>query len=309
MKAITMSLVAILILGIAVPGMCNWEITFGKEVAQVGFVNPPAGPEDFPLGPNSFKLIDGKLWLADSVKGRILSFSVENKLETTISVPGLAKQFYLDDFAVQISNGKVVAVWVAERFANELVKVSPDGKELVRVKATSLAQIDELTVDSKGQLYVGDFGKSQLAVYSSEGKFLRKMPWQLSGFVTDSSDNLHMINYVEGKGHQHLTIDPSGKELSRTEIGFAQMQNPRIWHVTSKNEILVSFIPKSGDPTKNILVNISDKGTILKKMSFTNPYYISKYLLIGEETCWLVKADYLKSPEKAIIISELGTIR
>ncbi|GAB4280397.1 MAG: hypothetical protein Kow0029_24930 [Candidatus Rifleibacteriota bacterium] len=307
MKTTMMLMITILVLGITAPAMCNWELMFGKEASQLGFVNPPPGPEDPPLGPASFRLVEGNIWVLDSVKGQVLCFNPENKLTANVKIPGLPKQFYLDDFAIQLKDGKPVSIWVAERFSNEIIKVSMNGKELARTK-TGQAQLDQLEVDSTGQLYVGDFGKSELAVYSSEGKKLRKMPWQLSGFAVDASDNLHMINFNDGTGHQHVILSPDGKELSRTEIGFANMQNPRLWHVTANNDILVSFIPESGDPTKNILVKISAKGLIEKKLGFTNPYYINRYLLLDDKSCWLANADYLKAPEQTIKISRLGEL-
>lgn len=289
----------------SVQAQANWEIKFGKGENEVGYVNPPAGPEDFPLGPHSFRIIADKLWLADSVKGRILSFNKDGSLHREIKIPGLSEPFFIDDFAMINEN----EVWVAERFSGHLIKVSQDGKELVRIKKTGLIQFDELAADSKGQLYVGDFGQALVAVFSPEGKRLRQLPWQMSGLAVDAADRLHMIHFDEAAGHQHVTLDSSGKELSRINIGFSKMQNPRIWQVNEINEIFVSFIPQSGDPTKSILVTISEKGLILNKINFTNPYYIGRYLMIDNQDCLIVKTDFLKAPANSIRIEKIGKIK
>lgn len=303
------ALFLLLAMSLSLPAHANWEIKFGKAANEVGYVNPPAGPEDFPLGPHSFRVISGNLWLADSVKGRVLSFAPDGQLASEIKIPGLTEPFFIDDFAIQVQNDEAVSAWVAERFSGHLIKISAEGKELLRIKNTGLAQLDELAVDSNGQLYVGDYGKSLLTAFSSEGKKLWQRPWQMSGLATDASDNLHMIHFNEGTGHQHLTINSAGKEISRIEIGFAEMQNPRLWQVNEQGEIFVSFVPQSGDPTKNILATITAKGTILNKINFTNPYYIGRYLMIKDKDCYLVKTDFLKAPGTSIKIEKAGSIK
>jgi hypothetical protein len=302
-------LLILLAITVTLPAFANWEIKFGKAQSEVGYVNPPPGPEDFPLGPHSFRIINGKLWLADSVRGRIISFSDGKTVASEIKVPGLTEPFFIDDFAVQMVKDTPVSIWVAERFSGQLIRVAPDGKELARIKNPGLAQLDDLGVDSSGQLYVGDFGKSILAVFSSDGKKLRQIPWQMSGLAVDKSDCLHTINFNEGTGHQHVVYDAAGKELTRIEIGFEDMQNPRLWQVNELGEIFVSFIPQSGDPTKNILVTITDKGIITNKISFTNPYYIGRYLMVSEKDCYLVKADYLNAPARSISIAKVGSVK
>lgn len=305
MKTINLTLFVLSAILLAVPAMCDWNISFGESESQVSF-SAPKGAEDFPMGPNSFRMINDDLWVLDSVGGRLLSFDKNGKLTEKIKIPGLGKEFYLDDFAAQIDNGKIVSFWVAERFANVLTRVSRDGKELAKAASESLAQLDELAVDSKGQLYVGDYGKSQLAVFSNEGQFLRAIPWQLSGFAVDQADNLHMINFVSGSGHQHLALNSEGKELFRTDIGLSDMQNPRLWKVGENDSIIISFIPQTGNPTKNVLFSIAKDGTIVKKLDYKNPYYIARYLVLGEKKCWVVDADYLKAPKKGIELKQVG---
>ena len=305
MKALNVILLIVLMVAVSIPGICEWNLKFGDEKGQVG-VKPPEGPEDYPIGPNSFRVFDGKLWVADSAKGRIISYSADNQPDLILTVPGLGEQKVIEDFALQISGDKVKSIWLAERFTHELIRMAPDGKVLARVKASNLAQLDQLAADSTGRLYVGDYGKSLIAAYSDSGKYLFNIPWDLSGFAVDSENNLHLIAYDKAKGHQHRVLNSQGKEISSRQIGFKNMQNPRLWKVTSAGDILVSFIPALGNPTGNILVKISAKGVILSKTNFTNPYYIGRYLLVDDDKCWLVKADYLQAPSGSIKIKQLG---
>ncbi|MEW6710737.1 MAG: hypothetical protein AB1403_13000 [Candidatus Riflebacteria bacterium] len=308
MKLISTILTILFITASIIPAMASWEIKFGKAAGEVGFAQP-VNEEDFPLGPHSFRLVNGTLWVADSVNGKIINFDKEGKLLQEIKIPGLDGQFFIDDFAVQLKEGKVESIWAAERFKTELIRFSADGKELGHIKGSGLVQLDQLAVASNGQLYVGDYGKALITVFDESGKKLREIPWQMSGFALDQADKLHMINFVEGSGHQHIVLDNQGKEIAKKAIGFAEMQNPRLWQVSAQGDIFVSFIPKSGDPTKNILVTIDEKGTILQKLNYINPYYISRYLLIDDSQAWLVKADYLKAPASTIKIENAGAIK
>jgi hypothetical protein len=305
MKVFNLVLFIALMIAVTMPGICGWSLKFGEEKAQVGF-KAPVGPEDFPIGPNSYRVFAGKLWVADSAKGRIISYSSPDKAEAVITIPDLGGQKVIEDFALQTKGDKVVAIWLAERFSHELIKMSPDGKVLVRFKASGLAQLDQLAVDSTGRLYVGDYGKSLIAAYSDSEKSIFTMPWDLSGFAVDADDNLHVITYDQAEGHRHKVLNPQGKAKKTTQIGIKDMQNPRLWKVTSAGDIFVSFIPALGNPTGNILVKISAKGIILKKTDFTNPYYIGRYLLADDSQCWLVKADYLQAPAGSIEVRPLG---
>jgi hypothetical protein len=306
MKLIVLLATIALLMSFPLPGYSDWLIESGKRDANIA-IAMPEGPEEFPEGPHAFRIENGKLWVADSANGRILCYSDDNKLEKNIQIKWTESRKFIEDFALQIKEGKVASIWVAERYSHELVRVEPDGKELTRFKATSMAQLDQLAADSEGRVYVGDFGKSLIAVFNSAGKLEKTIPWELSGFAVDSKDCLHLLYFDESVGYTHQVNDSSGKIISSTPVGFAKMQNPRLWHVTSEENILVSFIPALGNPTGNILVKISSKGATLNKIEFANPYYINRYLAFDQNDCWLVNANYLLKDAK-IKIRKLGSI-
>ncbi len=305
MRKNTITLMAMFMCALASPIFCNWEISFGKENAQVG-ITAPANEEAMPVGPGSFRAVGSDLWVLDSVKGRVLCFNAENKLSREVALPALKSEYILVDFALQLNeSGEVQAVVAADLRAKEIIVTSVDGKELRRIKADSMKQIDEITVDSNGQIYAGDYAAANIAVFAADGKLARTIPWQASGFATDSSNNLHMLDYKEGTGHALVTLSPEGKEIARQEIGMADMQNPRIWNVNSNGERLVSIVPPSGDPTKQSLMLFAADGQIAGKATFANPYYINRYLAAGKDAVWLVNADYLKAPGASIKFDSL----
>lgn len=289
------------------PAFASWELPFGEKAETLGII-APVGAEDFPVGPASFRVVGDNLWVLDSAKGRVLCFDAASKIVNQIAIPGLPTKYVLDDFALQFASADAAqpsAIIVVEAMERLIIKFSLDGKELFKVNPENLIQLDEVAVDGTGQFYVGDYAKSLIAVFSADGKILREIAWQSSGFAVDGDNNLHMINYEDEVGHFHVKLAADGKELARTRLGLPEMQNPRLWHVNSKGEYLLSYIPPEGDTNSQALYTYSASGEILKKVDFKNPYYIKRYLSAGNESAWLVDADYSKAPELSIKFKQL----
>lgn len=299
MRKSTLAIATMIMFGLASASFADWEISFGKEKGQVG-LRAPLSDEDFPHGPNSYRLINDELWILDSAGGAIRCFDASNQVkgEIGISLPlaaqGFAKDALLDDFAVQLTNGEVVAIIAVDGLNRQIIKFDKFGKELlkIQVKPDQLIQLDQVEIDSTGQFYVGDFAKRHIAVFSAEGKMLRTIPWQFSGFAVDKENNLYMLQFAESKGHACIKLSAEGKELTRVELGMPEAQNPRIWSVNDKGEMLISVVPPEGDPNNHNLLTYSATGEILNKVAFKNPYYINRYLMGGKDSAWLVNADY-----------------
>ncbi len=305
MRKSTLAIATMIMFGLASASFADWEISFGKEKGQVG-LRAPLSDEDFPHGPYSYLLINDELWILDSAGGAIRCYDASNQVkgDIGISLPGAANGFakdaLLDDFAVQLANSEAVAFIVVDGLNRQIIKFDKSGKELlkIKVKPEQLIQLDQVEIDSNGQFYVGDFANSHVAVFSADGKMLRTIPWQCSGFVVDKENNLHMLKYTEGKGHAYIKLAADGKELARIELGMPEAQNPRIWSVNDKGEMLVSVVPPEGDPNNHHLLTYSATGEILNKVAFKNPYYINRYLMGGKDSAWLVNADYANASSK-----------
>lgn len=298
MRKTTATLMAVIMFAFSSPAFSNWELNFGKEDERVG-ITAPMNEEDSPDGPGAFRIAENDLWVLDSVKGRAVCVNSENTFSKVVKFPDLKPEFILTDFALQRSaTGDVQAIVTIDMRAKEIVVVSVEGQELKRINASQMLQLDEVDVDTEGQIYVGDYAAGNILVFSPDGKVLRTIPWQVSGFVTDLNNNLHMFDFKEGSGHALVTLAKDGKETARQELGMAEMQNPRIWNVNAAGESLVSFVPATGDSSTQMVYTISSTGEVLGKASFANPYYINRYLAAGKDNvAWLVKADYLKAPD------------
>jgi len=306
MRKATVTLMAMFMFAFAGPAFCNWEIPFGQEKTQVG-ITAPVHAEDMPVGPGSYRAHGSDIWVLDSVKGRVLCFGADNKISQEVAFPALGKDFILTDFALQLGeNSEVKAVATIDMRAKEIVVAGLDGKEIRRIKAGNMMQLDEIDIDRNGQVYVGDYAAASIAVFSADGTALRNIPWQASGFAVDSSNNLHILSYAEGSGHALVTIGADGKEVARHEIGMAEMQNPRIWAVKDSGECLVSMVPPSGDPSKQKLMLFSADGKAAGSADFSNPYYINRYIAAAKDNVWLVKADYLKAPGEPVKFDSLS---
>jgi len=285
----------------------SWELSFGTEPGKVG-IKAPVGAEDFPVGPASYRVVGDNMWVLDSANGKVLCFDASSKLIKEIAIPSLPQEWVLDDFALQFSDASstepaaVIAVDLMERL---VIKFSADGRELFKIKPENLIQLDEIEIDSTGQFYIGDYANSVIAVFAADGKQLRQITWQCSGFAVDPENNLHMIHFEENVGHFHVKLSADGSELARVKLGLPEMQNPRIWHVNAKGESLLSFIPPEGETNSQVLFTYSSAGEILKRANFSSPYYIKRYLSAGKESAWLVDADYMKAPALSIKFKQL----
>lgn len=305
MSRIIVAVIALSILA-AGPVFC-WQLSFGKETGRVGIIKP-VGAEDFPVGPASYRVVGDNLWVLDSAKGKVVCFDSSNNLVKEVVIPSLPKEYVLDDFALEFADAastEPTAIIVVDLMERLVIKFALNGKELLKIKPEGLIQLDEIAIDKNGQFYVGDYANTLIGVFAADGRQLRQIPWQCSGFALDAENNLHMIHFEEKVGHFHIKLAADGKELSRTQLGMLDMQNPRIWHVNSRGEYLLSFIPPQGETNSQVLYSYSPAGEILKKVEFKNPYYIKRYLTAGEDSAWLVDADYMRAPDYPIKFKQL----
>lgn len=306
MSRVFIAVVAMIMVTLA-PAFAEWQLSFGAEADKVG-ITAPVGAEDFPVGPASYRAVGGNLWALDSAKGRVICVDAAGTMIKDIAIPSLPAEYILDDFALQFTSPEAQepsAIIVVEAMERLVIKFSTDGRQLFKIKPDNLIQLDEIDIDNNGQFYVGDYANSVIAAFSADGVALHEIVWQCSGFAVDADNNLHTIHFEENIGHFHFKLDATGKELSRVQLGLPEMQNPRLWHVNSKGEFLLSFIPPEGDTNNQILYTYNSAGKILKSSKFKNPYYIKRYLIADRDLVWLVDAEYSKAPAQPIRFRQL----
>lgn len=283
-------------------GFCKWEISFGKKSDNIG-LNLAASNEVFPLGPCSFRVVGQNLWVLDSINGRILCFDSANSLVHNIAVPDLKAGYSLVDFAVSVEDSGVATIIVADTNSKELIVLDGDGKVINIISDKSIKQIDEIDMDQNGWIYVGDYSSSSIMVFSIYGVLDRVVSWMNSGFAIDNDANLVTLEFNEKTGYCFVTFSSEGNEIARQEIGMAQMQAARLWHIDSMGRKLVSFsLPESGDEQMQLL---SSDNKVVARQDFSTPFYMNRYLTANDQAVWLVKANYFQNPEELIRVDNL----
>jgi len=294
----------------------GWELSYGTAQGQVGYYNSKVNPkieEATPLGPMSFRLKINELWLADSIGGRILWLGSDGVLRATLKLSGIGTDTLLEDLAlVETPAGKVEAVWVADGSDLVIRKLSVSaGKELMRVGGRGLepglfAQIHQIEVGPTGRLYVGDFGRSVIAVFDSAGKLLRELPWERSGFAIDSEERLSTVIFVEGVGYVWHRYDTDGNLEQSVHLGLPALQNPRVWWHDRDGGLVISFIPAGGFRGVITMHTFSPDGALQKKFNVRPAAGMNRFLARGEDgKLWCARADVDDAPKGAFKIKSL----
>lgn len=279
----------------------TWVLNYGTEKDKVSVYNSNTAKdfaEDAPYGPMSFRVDKQQLKLLDSVSGRLLILDKKNKIRASVQVNELQSFKLLEDFAFV---EKEKCFWVADAVDRNILKISSKGDILVKITPSSLPggkilQINQIEVDSQGNLYIGDCGLSRLSVFNKDGKFLRDYEWHNSGFAIDKNNNLHLIDYIEKMGHFHKTYSLEGNLLSSEFIGIGDHTNPRLWTVNNDN-IYMSFIPPGGFRGIIKLYEIGKNAKIKRYQDIIPATNMNRYIDIYEDKVYTAVANFATAPK------------
>lgn len=284
----------------------DWALEYGNEKGKVAVFNSKTSKsfaEDAPFGPMSFRVVNNDIWVLDSIGGRLYSFDASKKLKNEIAISGLPDNLMLEDFALNFgSKGAVESFWVADAAECIIRKVSTaNGKELVKIggngnETGKFLQINQLETDSAGRLYVGDYGRSLICVFTRYGEPVREVPWQSNGFVVDSHGRLHTLVYKEQGGYFYRIHSSQGQIVSSRHIGLPDLLNSRLWGINSAGNLQVSFIPAGGFKGRLKLFEISPDGKIIKQTEISPPS-MNRFVEFSDDSFWLAEADYFAAPE------------
>lgn len=293
----------------------SWSLEYGNEEGKVAFFNSNNNPnfaEDAPYGPLSYRVIENKLWVLDSIAGQLGCYDENGKLIKNVVVPGLEGFKLLEDFALfgsDLNNPEYV--WIANAADNLVRKISlTDGKVLAQVgglgnEPGKIVQVSQLEVDAGGRLYVADIGRSKLSIFTSSGAFLREFPWQSTGFVVDKYANLHMLHYADNAGYYYRIYSPKGQLINSRHLGFVNNANAKIINVATDQSIIISMIPKTGFKGVLDLLKVSSSGVVLEKLQYIPPVSMNRYLYIDNDRMFLAEADFETAPATKFIIKPL----
>ena len=284
-----------------------WKIAYGTDKGKVAVYNSKTDPkfaEDAPYGPMAFRVFDENLWLLDSIGGHIYGFDRQNSLKTEVKIPDLEGFRLLEDFAlVTGTSGKPETAWVADAAGCFIRKLSlADGRELLRIggrgtEPGKFLQINQLEVDAGGRLYVGDYGRTVISVFTAYGELVREIPWQRSGFALDKKGRLHLLAYRDNAGYFHRIYSARGQLQKSIHIGLADLQNPRVWNADSEDALVVSFVPTGGFKGSLQLLEISSSARVTRKLYFAPPGSMNRFIASANQKIFLAEADFFSAPE------------
>jgi hypothetical protein len=298
----------------------EWQVGYGREAPQVGYYNHLINPqieEAAALGPMSFRIHRGHLWLADSVGGRMLVFATDGKLVHALSLPDHPENTLIEDFAFQLNkSGAVTGVWIADG-ADGVIKLItyPEGREITRFGGSGdepglFRQIHQLETDLFGRLYVGDYGKSTITVFNAQGTLEREFPYSRSGFVLDKRGHLSTIEFSPKIGHSWATYGPSGQLISSVHLGLPRCGNPRLWFLEAGGGICVSFIPESGFRGLLHMYRFTATGAQNGRFTLRPPRAMNRFLDSPDgKAFYLALADFERAPKGKFLIRNLSAAR
>ncbi len=294
----------------------SWKLNFGKKADQIGYYNEKSAKnfaEDAAFGPMSFRINKGFLWLLDSIRGRLLCFNQKNVMVKEISVPGLPKNSVLEDFAFETGKTeRFEAFWVAEAAEGTIRKVSlPSGKEMARIgglgnEPGKFIQIHQVETDLTGRLYVGDYGRSKICVFTPYGKLVREMDWQMTDFALDRKNRLYNLHYLPDSGYYLQVFSPEGTLLKNTHLGFKDLQNARILKAEENGGVKICFIPATGFKGTLKLIEVNNFGATIRQQEFVPPKAMNRFIFDDSQAIWLAAADFYAAPNGKFEIKKIG---
>lgn len=293
----------------------TWNLNYGNEDGKVAFYNSKNDPnfaEDSPYGPMAFRVIEDKLWVLDSIAGKLVCFDKNGKVLKSIIVPNLEGFKLLEDFALSGDDkNNPESVWIANAADCIIRKISiSDGKVLAEVGGNGnvsgkILQVSQLEVDAGGRLYVADIARSTLSVFTATGSFLREYPWQSSGFFVDKNANLHLLHYLDNSGYFHRIYSSKGQLIKNVHLGLVNNTNVKLIKVEDDGSVILSMIPKEGFKGVLLLHKIDKMGIIREKLEYVPPSTMNRDICLDGDNIFLAEANFETAPNTKFVIKPL----
>lgn len=294
----------------------NWEVAYGSAKGHVAVFNSKTNPkfaEDAPYGPMAFRVVAGQLWLLDSIGGKLLTLNDKGELKNELIIKGLPDNVLLEDFALVTGNSdKVETFWVADAADCTIRKISVgSGKELLKIggngrEAGKFLQINQLEVDRGGRLYVGDYGRSVIAIFTQYGELIREIPWQNNGFAIDAKGRLHVIVYRENSGHFHRLYSQQGQLVQSNHLGLNTLRNPKLWEILKNGNIAISFIPAEGFKGHLKFYEIAESAQILNRTELVPCATMNRFVSCSDNRLWIAEASFYTAPDGKFMVKSFA---
>ena len=297
--------------------LADVSIPYGEGAGKVDFTNNKRFPEledPLPYGPMSFRLVEDKIWVADSVGGKLMQFDNKGKLISEFSVmPEGVKPYIIDEYKLPLLKiliediapvkgeyGEAKAWWITDSMENKLLKFSVDGKKLAEVKNPEFCQINRIEVGNLGHLFVADLAKSAIYVLDSEGKLLNTINWECSGMAVSGKDETLYRLMWDAEAHRNILVSTNidGKVIS-SKMLEVEMFNPNLWWVDeAKGECVISYTPLEGYNGYFNVVRVGLDGKVISSVKLTAPVAMNRIIdNIDYSDVYVGKCNFTNAPE------------
>ncbi|MBI3039438.1 6-bladed beta-propeller [bacterium] len=298
-----------LALSLAFPtmGQTRLELQFGNTTGKLSFSNSqnkPDGEDPFPLGPLSFRIDGDTTWVADSLSGKLLHLDHHGNLLKVIETIASGEESLVEDFSLEKdSKGAVSKIWVANGVTQVLTGFSSEGKKVQVFGGYGkgpgkFLQINRIEIGSSGRLYVADKGRQKISIFSADGKLVRELPWQWSGFCLDESENIYFLRWDEKNRRINLVVESiDGAAVRNLPLDLEQHLNPDLWYVSANGETVISYMPAE-TPSFFKLARISREGYTIRVSDLKIPLGMNRFIAQNDkDSLWLVEADFELAPQ------------
>lgn len=292
------------------------SIPYGEGSGKADYINNKKYPridDPIPSGPSSFRLVEDKIWVADSVGDKLMQFNRNGKLVSELSIlPSNMKPYRLDENNLPIMNmfiedfapvygdyGEAKAWWVIEGYSNKLIKFSNKGEKLAEIANPEFAQLYRVEVGKGGHIFLADKMAKAIYTYDAEGHLLNKQNWEWSGMaVAGKKDVLYRLMYdSEAKRNILVASNLKGKVTKSVMLDVA-MFNPVLWWVDEqKGECLITFSPDKFEGKYNI-VRVGLDGKVRANGEMTMPLVMNRFIdHLDYEDVFIGKGNFYTAPE------------
>jgi sugar lactone lactonase YvrE len=165
---------------------------------------------------------DGKLWFVDSLRQEVLTINTSGNVEKICKINGIAGGIGF------LPGGKLI---VTSMFSRQLLKLDNDKLSLFAdLSGIAAGTIDDMIIDGKGRLYVGDLGFDLFGAQpagQNKGQLILVAP---KGEAKVVAENLNFPNGIAVSEDEKLLVvaESNGNCLARFEInpdGSLKFQN------------------------------------------------------------------------------------
>lgn len=300
--------------------LADVSVSYGQNSDNVDYINSNRFPEieePFPLGPFSFRSVGNYIWIADGIGGKLLQYNKNNKFVNSYSICSNGTKpysideyncpvldFRIDDFApVFDGNGELVAWWLVDSLQNRLLNLSLANNEIREIKYPQFKQIYSIEVGKNGHLFVTDKVEKCIFILDSDGSFLSKIHWEVSGLAVSSSrqnDVLYRLMYIREE-HKNMLVctDISGKVIKTQLLDIENAMNSNLWWVDEeKGECVITYTPIKGEEGVYKVVRVGLDGKIRGEGQFAMPIAMNRFIDRDEfGNVYIGKCNFHEAPD------------